>query len=76
MRFLFTDFVFALRLVRKAPAFTATIVAVLALGVGANTAVYSVNHGVLLHPFPYTDSERIEFIASIPIDGNGQMSVN
>ena len=76
MRFLFTDFVFALRLVRKAPAFTATIVAVLALGVGANTAVFSVIHGVLLHPFPYTDSERIVFIASIPIDGNGQMSVN
>jgi putative ABC transport system permease protein len=76
MSFLFADFVFALRLVRKAPAFTATIVAVLALGMGANTAVFSVIHGVLLHPFPYTDSERIVFIASIPTDGKGQMPVN
>jgi len=75
MNFLFNDFVFALRLVRKSPAFTATIVAVLALGVGANTAVFSIIHGVLLHPFPYADSERIVFIASVPLDGNGQMSV-
>jgi putative ABC transport system permease protein len=75
MNSLFTDFAFALRLLRKAPVFTATIVAVLALGVGANTAVFSVIHGVLLHPFPYTDSERIVFIASAPRDGNGQMSV-
>ena len=75
MNSLFTDFIFALRLVRKAPLFTTTIVAVLALGVGANTAVFSVIHGVLLHPFPYADSERIVFIASIPRGGNGQMSV-
>jgi putative ABC transport system permease protein len=72
---LLTDFVFALRLVRKAPLFTATVVAVLALGVGANTAVFSVIHGALLHPFPYADSEKIVFIASTPRQGNGQMSV-
>jgi len=69
------DIVLAFRLLRKAPGFTATIAAVLALGVGANTAIFSVIHAVLLHPFPYTNSERIIFVASKPIDGNGQMSV-
>jgi putative ABC transport system permease protein len=73
MNSLFTDFVFALRLVRKVPLFTATIVAVLTLGVGANTAVFSVIHGALLHPFPYADPERIVFVASTPRQGNGQM---
>ena len=69
------DIVLAFRLLRKAPGFTATIVVVLALGVGANTAIFSVIHAVLLHPFPYTNSERIIFVGSKPVDGNGRMSV-
>ena len=65
----------AFRLLRRAPAFTATITIVLALGVGANTAIFSVIHAVLLHPFPYTDSDRITFINSTPAGGNGSMPV-
>ena len=75
MNSVLADIVLAFRLLRKAPGFTATIAMVLALGVGANTAIFSVIHAVLLHPFPYTNSERITFVSSKPIDGNGQMSV-
>ena len=75
MSSIFADILLAFRLLRKSPGFTATITVVLALGVGANTAIFSVIHAVLLHPFPYTHAERIAFIGATPTDGNGQMSV-
>lgn len=75
MSSILADFLLSLRLLRKSPGFTATITVVLALGVGANTAIFSVIHAVLLHPFPYADSERIAFIGSAPTAGSGLMSV-
>ena len=44
---------------RRDPGFAATVVMVLALGIGANTAMFSVVHGTLLRPLPYPDAERI-----------------
>src|SRR5215217_6289487 len=56
---MFNDLRHALRLLAKAPGFTAIVLAVLTLGIGANTAIFSIVNGVLLKPLPFADGRRL-----------------
>ncbi|MDR3726314.1 MAG: ABC transporter permease [Terracidiphilus sp.] len=69
MRSILQDLRYALRQLRHSPAFAVTAVAVLALGLGANIAVFTVLNGILLRPLPYAQPDRV-----VTIQGDGPQS--
>jgi predicted permease len=60
------DLRFAVRSLRRAPAFTAVAVTMLALGIGVNTAMFTVVNGVLVRPLPFPDPDRLVLVAYSP----------
>jgi predicted permease len=59
MRNLFDDLRYAIRVMSRTPSFAVAVVSVLALGIGANTAIFSIVNAVLLRPLPFEEPERL-----------------
>lgn len=62
----FQSLVYAIRVLRKNPGFTLSALAVLTLGIGANTAIFSVVNAVLLRPLPFPDSHSVVTVFHVP----------
>ena len=60
-----SDLRYALRTLGKNPAFSAIVVLILAIGIGANTAMFSIIDGILLRPLPFKDPERLYAVQEV-----------
>ena len=73
MTTLWQDIVYGFRMLLKKPAFTLVAALSLALGIGANTVIFSLINTTLLRPLPYADASRLAMIWSVPLDHRDQL---
>jgi len=66
----FRDVTHSLRMFRQTPGFTIAAVAALTLGIGANTAIFSVVNSVLLKPLPFPEADRLVAILNVSPTGS------
>ena len=76
MERLIQDVRYGVRMLWKRPGFAAVVVSTLALGIGANTAIFSVVNAVLLRPLPYRNAERLVWVAGNVRGGTNRASVS
>jgi hypothetical protein len=65
METLWQDLRYAVRILAKRPGFTVIVILTLSLGIGANTAIFSLIYGILMRPFPYREPDRLVKIESV-----------
>ena len=73
MRTLFADLRYAVRAMFRTPSFAFAVISVLALGIGANTAIFSIVNAVLLRPLPFEEPERLVRVFSVPPGGTATL---
>ena len=70
-----SDVRYAWRMLRSRPGFAALIVVTLGVGIGANSAIFSVVHALLLQPFPFKDPDRLVRVATVKGGEEGPLAI-
>src|SRR6476659_1760717 len=69
-----SDLRYAWRTLRKQPVFTLVAVLTLTLGIGANTAIFSLLYQIILRPLPFPEPDRLVFVWNLYAKGGGELS--